>query len=109
MKRGCKVTLLGVDGDGNLDLEELERAISPQTAIVSVMWANNETGVLFPIEQSRRSRREIVSCFTLMPSRRPEKSRFVWRIPRSISFRFPRTNYTAQKAWARFMSEAFGV
>lgn len=50
-KRGCSVTVVGVDTAGNLDLEELERAITPQTAIVTVMWANNETGVLFPIEK----------------------------------------------------------
>src|SRR6202140_591311 len=50
-KRGCGVTTVGVDGEGNLDLEELEQAITPQTAIVSAMWANNETGVLFPVEK----------------------------------------------------------
>ena len=50
-KRGCTVTTLGVDSNGNLDLEELERAITPQTAIICVMWANNETGVLFPVEE----------------------------------------------------------
>src|ERR1051326_5002407 len=36
---------------GNLDLTELEGAIRPQTALVSIMWANNETGVVFPIEK----------------------------------------------------------
>ena len=50
-KKGCSVTVVGVDQKGNLDLEELENAITPQTAIVSVMWANNETGVLFPVEK----------------------------------------------------------
>jgi cysteine desulfurase len=50
-KRGCEVTFLGVDTDGNLDLAELEKAIRPETAIVSVMWANNETGVVFPVEK----------------------------------------------------------
>src|SRR5437660_3117184 len=50
-KRGGAVTVVGVDGDGNLDLEELERAITPQTAIITAMWANNETGVLFPVEK----------------------------------------------------------
>jgi cysteine desulfurase len=50
-KRGCSVTTLGVDTEGNLDLEELESAITAQTAVVSVMWANNETGVLFPVEK----------------------------------------------------------
>jgi cysteine desulfurase len=50
-KKGCSLTVIGVDGEGNLDLEELENAITPQTAMVSVMWANNETGVLFPVEK----------------------------------------------------------
>src|SRR6059058_1390995 len=50
-KRGCEVTFVGVDRHGNVDLAELEAAIRPETAIVSMMWANNETGVLFPVEQ----------------------------------------------------------
>jgi cysteine desulfurase len=50
-KAGCDVTFLGVDQDGNLDLTELEGAIRPETALVSIMWANNETGVLFPVEK----------------------------------------------------------
>jgi cysteine desulfurase len=50
-KRGCDVTFLGVDRHGNLDLAELEAAILPGTALVSIMWANNETGVVFPIEE----------------------------------------------------------
>ncbi|MFN2371319.1 MAG: cysteine desulfurase NifS [Candidatus Krumholzibacteriia bacterium] len=46
-RQGCAVTYLGVDPDGNLDLDELADAIGPDTAVVSVMMANNETGVLF--------------------------------------------------------------
>jgi cysteine desulfurase len=49
--RGGAVTIVGVDSNGNLDLDELEAAITPQTAIVTAMWANNETGVLFPVEK----------------------------------------------------------
>jgi cysteine desulfurase len=49
--RACETTFLGVDRDGNVDLGELEAAIRPQTALVSMMWANNETGVLFPVEK----------------------------------------------------------
>jgi cysteine desulfurase len=49
MKRGYTVTFLPVAPDGALDLELLEKSIRPDTAIVSVMWANNETGVLFSI------------------------------------------------------------
>ncbi|MBL9174512.1 MAG: cysteine desulfurase NifS [Verrucomicrobiales bacterium] len=50
-KMGFEVTYLPVEGDGSLDLHRLEQAIRPDTAIVSAMWANNETGVLFPIEE----------------------------------------------------------
>jgi cysteine desulfurase len=50
-KHGCEVTFVGVDRDGNVDLAELAAAILPETALVSVMWANNETGVLFPVEK----------------------------------------------------------
>ena len=50
-KQGCFVTFLGVDRDGNVDLAELEAEIRPETALVSMMWANNETGVLFPVEK----------------------------------------------------------
>jgi cysteine desulfurase len=51
-RRGYEVTWLDVDSEGLIDLDELERAIRDDTAIVSLMWANNETGVLFPIEEA---------------------------------------------------------
>lgn len=50
-KRGYEITFLPVEADGSLDLHTLERSIRPDTAIVSAMWANNETGVLFPVEE----------------------------------------------------------
>ncbi len=50
-QRGGAVTILEVDADGHLDLAELEAAIRPETAVVSVMWANNETGVIFPLAE----------------------------------------------------------
>jgi cysteine desulfurase len=50
-RRGYEVTFLPVESDGSLDLHLLEKSIRPDTAIVSVMWANNETGVVFPIEE----------------------------------------------------------
>jgi len=50
-KQGLGVTYLPVDPDGLLKLADLEEAITDQTAVVSLMWANNETGVLFPVEQ----------------------------------------------------------
>jgi cysteine desulfurase len=48
-RRGYRVTYLAVDNLGRLDLNHLREAIQPDTAIVSVMYANNETGVIFPI------------------------------------------------------------
>ena len=48
-RQGIDVTYLGVDGDGRLDLDRLAAAITGQTVLVSVMHANNETGVLHPI------------------------------------------------------------
>jgi cysteine desulfurase len=51
-RRGYEVTWLDVDSDGLIDLNDLERAIREDTAIVSLMWANNETGTLFPIEEA---------------------------------------------------------
>ena len=45
------MTFLPVDADGTLDLHLLDQSIRPDTALVSVMWANNETGVVFPVEE----------------------------------------------------------
>lgn len=50
--QGIRVTYLEVDEKGRLDLSTLERAVTQDTALVSLMWANNETGVLFPIEEA---------------------------------------------------------
>jgi len=49
--RGYEVTYLPVNRDGTLDLDVFKKALRPETAVVSIMWANNETGVLFPISQ----------------------------------------------------------
>src|SRR5215211_5245024 len=53
-KEGYEVTWLGVDSNGELDVDELRSALRPDTALVSIMLANNETGVLFPIEDIGR-------------------------------------------------------
>lgn len=50
-KEGYAVTYLGVDGDGGLDLDTLEASITDGTALLTIMHANNETGIIFPIEQ----------------------------------------------------------
>jgi cysteine desulfurase len=48
-KRGYRVTFLPVDRQGRLGLEYLQKSLSDDTAIISIMWANNETGVVFPV------------------------------------------------------------
>jgi cysteine desulfurase len=56
--QGYKVTELPVDKNGILDLENLEKSLTPDTAIVSLMWGNNETGVIFPVEEAARMAHE---------------------------------------------------
>ena len=55
---GCEVTWLEVDRHGALDLDDLRKALRRDPGIVSIMLANNETGVLFPIEEIGRIVRE---------------------------------------------------
>lgn len=50
-KNGYRVTFVPVDRKGRLDLDYLYNNLSEDTAIVSIMWANNESGVIFPIEE----------------------------------------------------------
>jgi len=62
---GVRMTYLPVDRDGLLKLAYLENAITDETAIVSLMWANNETGVLFPVEEIAKvckARRILFHC-----------------------------------------------
>ncbi|HEY0376534.1 MAG TPA: cysteine desulfurase NifS [Pyrinomonadaceae bacterium] len=57
-REGCEVTWLDVDEAGSLNLEDVRAALRPDTSVVSVMLANNETGVLFPVEEIGRLVRE---------------------------------------------------
>jgi len=50
-KNGAEITYLKVKEDGQIDLAELEAAIRPTTILVSIMWANNETGVIQPMKE----------------------------------------------------------
>lgn len=57
-RQGMDVTWLGVDREGRLDLREVVRALRPDTLLVSVMHANNETGVVFPVAEVARLAKE---------------------------------------------------
>ena len=61
--RDVKVHRIGVDGAGRLDLDAFKAALGPKTAIVSVMWANNETGALFPVEELAKLARSVGALF----------------------------------------------
>ena len=49
--RGINVRTIPVDAQGRLDLDAYRKALGPNTAIASIMWANNETGTIFPVEE----------------------------------------------------------
>ena len=50
-RKGYRITELSVDREGRLDLDELRESLTDQTTLVTIMYANNETGVIFPVEE----------------------------------------------------------
>lgn len=50
-RKGYRITELSVDREGRLDLDELRESITEETTLVTIMYANNETGVIFPIDE----------------------------------------------------------
>ncbi|EAH7031149.1 NifS family cysteine desulfurase [Campylobacter lari] len=60
---GVKVIELGVDHEGVSSVKDLKEAISDKTALVSIMWANNETGMIFPIEEMAQITHEYGALF----------------------------------------------
>ena len=57
------VHIIGVDAMGRLDMEAYRKALGPKTAIVSIMWANNETGTIFPVEELAQMAHEAGALF----------------------------------------------
>jgi cysteine desulfurase len=57
-QRGYRVTELAVDATGHLDMEQYRESLTPDTAVASLMWANNETGVIFPVVRAAEMARE---------------------------------------------------
>jgi cysteine desulfurase len=51
-KKGYRITEVPVDREGRLDMDRYRESLTPDTAIASLMWANNETGVIFPVEEA---------------------------------------------------------
>lgn len=61
--QGYRVDYIGVDENGRFDLEQFKKVIDSDTALVSVMWANSETGTIFPIEEIARISHEHGALF----------------------------------------------
>ncbi len=61
--RGIKVHVIPVDGQGLLDIAAYRAALSEKTAIVSIMWANNETGTIFPVAELAELAKEVGALF----------------------------------------------
>ncbi|MGK7880103.1 MAG: cysteine desulfurase NifS [Crocosphaera sp.] len=62
-KQGYSVTYLGVDSQGRLDLDEVQASLTGGTALVTMMYANNETGVIFPVEEVGQLAKEYGALF----------------------------------------------
>jgi cysteine desulfurase len=56
--QGFRITEIPVDSDGQLDMGRYEESLTSDTAIATIMWGNNETGVIFPVEQAAALARE---------------------------------------------------
>jgi len=103
-KKGYRVTFVPVDNQGRLDLDFLYDSLSDDTAIVSLMWANNETGVIFPVEEISRKIKDRGIVFHTDAVQAAGKipidvATTVW-----ICCRFPAINSTLPKASALFIS-----
>lgn len=61
--RGVKVHRIPVDRRGRLDLDAYRAALTPHVAIVSIMWANNETGTIFPVAKLAELAKEVGALF----------------------------------------------
>ncbi|MCQ2380243.1 MAG: cysteine desulfurase NifS [Victivallaceae bacterium] len=62
-REGVEVAVIGVDNRGRLDMDALKKAVDGNTALVTAMWANNETGTIFPVEEICRIAHESGALF----------------------------------------------
>jgi len=102
-KDGYRVTYLPVDRDGLLKLADLENAVTDDTAVVSLMWANNETGVLSPVKEIAKFCRSRGCSITATRCEWRARWRLTCGRSRPITFRSRATSFMRQKASAPFM------
>jgi hypothetical protein len=97
---GFGVDLLPVSDSGVVSVDSLRRAIRDDTALVSVMHANNEIGTIQPLADLARVAHDHGALFTATPSSPPANSRWTSAPSASTSRPSPRTSSTAPRAWA---------
>ena len=100
---GAKVTYLPVDGFGRVNPDDVRQAVTPDTILISVMHASNESAPYNPLRTSAGLRGSTESFFTLTPLSQWERSRRVSESWVSISCPWWATNSMARKAWVRSM------
>ena len=101
-KYGYEVTYLPVEKDGRIDLDDLRHAITPKTILITIMYANNEIGVVQPDRgnrQDRQGKRHFLR--TSMACRPSARFRSTCRKTTSTCWPSPPTRFTAPRASAR--------
>ena len=96
-KQGYRVDYIGVNSNGELDLEALASAVDEDTALVATMWANNETGVINPIGKISEIVKSKIQSYTLMQFKLQVKFQLMFKLTELIYLEFPVTNSTLQK------------
>ena len=103
-RRGVSVQIVPVDRSGRIIIEAYKSLLGPRTAIASIMWANNETGAIFPSPNSPSLRTRRARCFTRMRFRPQAGSRSILRPRRSTCSRSRAISFMGRKGRAPSMS-----
>ena len=102
-REGFTVTYLAPDRQGRVDAEAVRAALRPDTMLVSIMYVNNEIGVIQDVgARSALCAATVALLFIRTPLRRSARFRLTVRVCRSISCRSPLTRFTGRRALARF-------
>ena len=99
---GFEITILPVDGDGHISIEELKAAVRKDTTLVSVMYVNNEVGAVEPIAEIAAA----IRCSMWTRSRATESSGSTRSGRASTFWRSAATSFTRRRAWASSTSTA---
>ena len=103
--QGWKLTVLDVDKEGFIKVEQLMNALTEETSIISIMWANNEIGTLQPIREMAQAVQDYAkekNFFIPMPFRLAARALSILRKYLYRRFRYPVTSSTRLKGWGLY-------